>query len=120
LVNVNGSHGKTFQAAFQLGAPVINIIAPATNTVYLNRTNQTLLLSATADNPLPGNAMTTVWSQIDGPGIVTFGNSNALTTTANFSADGVYNLAFTVDNGSTNSAGLTVIVNSTIGTVTNG
>src|SRR6185503_18605865 len=72
------------------------------------------------DNPLPGNAMTTVWSQIDGPGIVTFGNSNALTTTANFSADGVYNLAFTVDNGSTNSAGLTVIVNSTIGTVTNG
>jgi len=120
LVNVNGSHGKTFQASFQLGAPVINIIAPATNAVYLNRTNQTLLLSATADNPLPGNAMTTVWSQIDGPGIVTFGNSNALTTTANFSADGVYNLAFTADNGSTNSAGLTVIVNSSIGAVTNG
>ncbi len=119
-VNVNSSHGRTFQASFQSGAPVVAIITPTTDTVYLGSANQTLLLSATASNTMPANVMTTVWSQIDGPGTVTFDNSNALTTTANFSADGIYNLAFTANNNATNSAGLTVIVNSSIGTVTNG
>jgi hyaluronate lyase len=119
-VNVNGSRGRTFQAAFQLGSPMVAIVVPTTNTVYLNSTNQTLLLAATANNPLPATTMTTVWSQADGPGTVTFGDPNALTTTANFSADGIYNLTFTANNGSTNSAGLMVVVNSSIGAVTNG
>jgi hypothetical protein len=110
LVNVNGSHGKTFQASFQLGVPIINLIAPTTNTVYLNSTNQTLLLSATASNPTPANAMTTVWSQTDGPGDVTFGDPNALITTANFSAGGTYGIAFTANNGLTTSTNLTVVV----------
>ena len=118
-VNVNGSHGKTFQASFDFGSPVVAIIAPATNTVYLNSTNQTLLLVATASNTMPANVMTTVWSQTGGPGTVTFGNSNALTTTANFSADGTYGITFTASNGATSSVGLTVVVNS-IGAVTNG
>ena len=106
--------GKTFQASFQLGAPIINLITPTTNTVYLNSTNQTLLLSATASNPLPGNSMTTVWSQTGGPGDVTFGDSNALITTANFSADGTYGITFVANNGLTASTGLTVIVNSSM------
>lgn len=122
-VNVNGSHGKSFQASFQLSslAPGAAIIVPATNNIYLNSTNQTLLLSATASNPVPTNAMTTIWSQTGGPGAVTFGNSNALTTTANFSANGAYGIAFTANNGETNSVSLTVVVNSFIGEmVTNG
>lgn len=118
-VNVNGSHGKTFQASFQLGAPVVAIVAPTTNTVFLNSTNQTLLLSATASNPVPANVMSIVWSQTGGPGTVTFGNSNALTTTANFNAVGTYGITFTANNGATNSVSLTVVVNS-IGAVTNG
>ena len=121
-VNVNGSHGKTFQAAFQFSSlvpPALAIIVPATNTVYLTSTNQTLLLSATASNTVPTNVMTTAWSQTAGTGAVTFGDSNALTTTANFSADGTYGIAFTASNGATNSASLTVVVNS-IGAVTNG
>ena len=120
-VNVNGSHGKTFQASFQLSAlaPVVALITPATNTVYLNSTNQTLLLSATASNAVPTNVMITAWSQTGGPGAVTFGNSNALTTTANFSTNGNYGITFTADNGVTNSVSLTVIVNSSIA-VTNG
>ena len=68
---------------------------------------------------MPANVMTTVWSQTGGSGTVTFGNSNALTTTANFSSDGTYNLAFMANNGATSSVGLTVVVNS-IGAVTNG
>jgi len=120
-VNVNGSHGKTFQASFQISslAPAVAIVVPATNIVYLNSTNQTLLLSATASNTVPANAMTTDWSQTSGPGLITFGDPNALTTTANFNANGTYNIAFTTNNGMTNSASLTVVVNS-IGAVTNG
>ena len=69
-VNVNGAHGKTFQASFLFSslAPAVAIVAPATNTVYLNSTNLTLLLSATASNPVPANAMTTVWNQTSGTG----------------------------------------------------
>lgn len=120
-VNVNGSHGKSFQASFQLGTPVVAIIVPTTNTVYLNSTNQTLLLTATASNTMPANVMTTSWSQTGGPGTVTFGTSNALTTTANFSANGTYSITFTANNGVTNSVSLTVVVNSFIsGGVTNG
>jgi hyaluronate lyase len=121
-VNVSGAHGKTFQAAFLFSslAPAVAIIAPATNTVYLSSTNLTLLLSATASNPVPANAMITVWSQTGGSGTVTFGNSNALTTTANFSADGTYGISFSASNGAVGSASLSVVVNSAFGAVTNG
>jgi hyaluronate lyase len=121
-VNVNGSHGKTYQASFQFSsfAPAVAIIVPATNTVYLSSTNQTLLLSATASNTVPTNVMTTIWSQTGGPGTVTFGNSNMLTTTANFSANGTYGITFTANNGVVANAGLSVVVNSPIGAVTNG
>ena len=101
-------------------APVVAITVPAANIVYLNSTNQTLLLTATASNTVPANAMTTAWSQTGGPGTVTFGNSNTLTTTANFSTNGTYGINFTASNGATNSASLTVVVNSSIGAVTNG
>jgi hyaluronate lyase len=120
-VNVSGSHGKSLQASLQISAiaPVVAITAPAANTVYLNSTNQTLLLSATASNTVPTNVMTTVWSQTGGSGAVTFGNSNALTTAANFSTNGAYVITFTANNGMTNSVSLTVVVNSSIA-VTNG
>ncbi len=36
------------------------------------------------------SGLTSTWSKVSGPGTVTFGNSNALTTTATFSADGLY------------------------------
>jgi hyaluronate lyase len=119
-VNVNGSHGRSFQASFQLGSPVVAIIAPATNIVYLSTTNQTLLLTATASNTLPANVMITLWSQTAGPGPVNFGNSNGLTTTANFIADGTYDITFTASNGKTSSVSLVIVVNSSIGAVTNG
>ncbi len=119
-INVSGSHGKTFQASFQLGTPAVAISVPATNTVYLSSTNQALLLVATASNTMPANVMTTTWTQTAGPGTVTFGNASALTTTANFNANGIYGITFTADNGVTNKASLTVVVNASVGAVTNG
>ncbi len=55
--------------------------------------------------------MTTSWVQISGPGTVTFGNSNALTTTATFSTNGVYVIAFQASKGAlVTSIPLTVVV----------
>jgi hypothetical protein len=48
--------------------------------------------------PLPAR-LTTTWSQLRGPGTVTFGNANALDTTASFSAPGRYVLRLTANDG---------------------
>jgi hypothetical protein len=93
-------------------APSAVILSPAAAIVYLNSTNDTLQLLATASdsqsNPPP---LITDWYQLNGPGAVTFGNSNALATTARFSAEGVYSLSFSANNGTVTNVGLTVVVN---------
>jgi beta-galactosidase len=93
--------------------PNASIINPALPTVYLNSTSVVLQLSATAidnqSNSPP--ALTTSWRQVSGPGTVTFGDTNALNTTANFSTNGVYSLTFQATKGATTtSAGLIVVV----------
>ena len=45
--------------------------------------------------PNPPGALTTTWSKVSGPGTVTFGNANAVDTTASFSAAGSYVLRLT-------------------------
>ena len=93
--------------------PNAAIINPATPTVYLNNTNVILQLSATATDNQSNSppALTTSWSRVSGPGTVTFGDTNALNTTANFSTNGVYSLAFQATKGATTtSAGLIVVV----------
>ena len=95
--------------------PAVAIVNPAVPTVYLANTNVVLSLSATATDYESSSApaMTTAWSQTGGPGTITFGNSAALTTTASFSANGVYNLQFQATKGAlTSGAGLTVVVGS--------
>jgi K319-like protein len=49
--------------------------------------------------PNPPGAVTTTWSQVSGPGTATFGNPNAVDTTATFSADGPYVLRLTATDG---------------------
>jgi len=98
---------------FPPSPPAVAIVNPATPTVFLNSTNVVLSLSATAidyeSNTPP--AMTTAWSQTGGPGMITFGNVTALTTTAGFSTNGVYSLQFQATKGTlSSSAGLTVVV----------
>ncbi len=44
-------------------------------------------------------SVTTAWSKQSGPGDVTFGDANAVDTTATFSIDGVYVLRLTADDG---------------------
>ncbi|MCG8606269.1 IPT/TIG domain-containing protein, partial [bacterium] len=47
---------------------------------------------------LPGNLSYT-WSKVSGPGNVNFGTPNALTTTASFSAGGMYELVLSANDG---------------------
>src|SRR5439155_209520 len=82
--------------------------------------NQTITLPASArlngtasDDGLPvGSTLTTTWSKVSGPGNVTFGNVNALTTTAGFSAAGTYVLRLTAsDSALSSTATITITVN---------
>ena len=70
--------------------------------------NQTIVLSGVAildatvtddGAPNPPGAVETTWTQVTGPGIVTFGDPSAVDTTASFSAVGNYVLRLTADDG---------------------
>jgi RHS repeat-associated protein len=85
-----------------------------------------LTATATNDDALPPNAvLTQSWSQVSGPGTVTFADASALSTTASFSLSGVYvvqfqasdtllsaatNLTITVDQAPVVSAGADQVV----------
>jgi hypothetical protein len=61
--------------------------------------------------PDPLSTVTTTWSKVTGPGIVTFGDVSVLNTTASFSTDGVYVLRLTAsDDVLQNSDDVTVTV----------
>lgn len=51
------------------------------------------------DDGLPSGSLTTTWNVFSGPGSVTFGNANAVDTTAVFSAPGTYILRLTANDG---------------------
>ena len=49
--------------------------------------------------PDPPGAVTTEWSMVSGPGLVTFGDATSIDTTASFSVDGADVLRLTADDG---------------------
>ena len=57
------------------------------------------LSGSVTDDGLSGSAVTTLWTQASGPGVVVFANPAALTTTVNFSATGTYVLTLTASDG---------------------
>src|SRR5437867_8435700 len=58
------------------------------------------LTGAAIDDGLPiPPVLTTTWSQVSGPGTVSFSNANALISTATFSASGPYVLRLTASDG---------------------
>jgi hypothetical protein len=79
-------------------------VAPVVNA----GTNQTIIWPALANlagtvsddgKPNPPAAVAVSWSQVSGSGTVAFGNSNALATTASFSAPGAYVLQLAANDG---------------------
>lgn len=76
------------------------------------------LSGSVTDDGLPAPpSLTTTWSKLSGPGTVTFGNATALSTTANFSAPGIYVLRLTGSDGALSASDDFIItVNATGGT----
>src|SRR5688572_143512 len=83
--------------------------------------NQTITLPAVANltgtvsddgSPNPPGTTTHSWSKVSGTGTVTFGNANALATSATFSDPGTYVLRLTANDGAlSTSADVTIVVN---------
>jgi len=85
-------------------APVVNAgpnqtITLPTNTVTLNGT--------ATDDGLPTNTLTISWSQVSGPGTVTFSNPNTAITQATFPGVGTYVLQLTANDSQLNSSATT-------------
>jgi hypothetical protein len=82
--------------------------------------NQTITLPASANlngTTISSTTLTTTWSEVRGPGTVTFGNVNAQSTTASFSAAGTYVLQLSASDGVlTSTSSVTITVNPPAGT----
>src|SRR5437879_4429297 len=78
-------------------APVVN--AGADQVITLPRRGQLAGAAIDDGQRKPPGALTTMWSQVSGPGTVSFSNASALNSTATFSASGAYVLRLTVSDG---------------------
>lgn len=78
--------------------PSVFISSPAGKSTLIAANNGLMLQAVSADDGLPA-PLTHAWSQLFGPGTVTFGNPAAAATSARFSAPGVYGLRITVNDG---------------------
>lgn len=78
-------------------APVVN---PGPGG-FITGTNAISIIATVTDDgdPNPPGATTYQWSQVSGPGTVTFSNSSAVDTVATFSIPGTYLLRLTADDG---------------------
>ncbi|MFZ4789728.1 MAG: PKD domain-containing protein [Candidatus Competibacteraceae bacterium] len=101
----------TAQAGGSNQAPQVNAGTPQTITLPVN---QVMLSGTVTDDGLPNppGAVTVAWTMVSGAGTVTFGTASAKTTTATFSAAGVYVLRLTAsDSALTTSADVSITVN---------
>ena len=108
--------GKIFEFTAPSAGPPVN------NAPFVNAgPDQTISQPANANLdgtvsddglPNPPGAVTTTWSKVSGPGTVTFGNPNAVDTTASFSVAGTYVLRLLADDSAlTSNDTVTITVN---------
>lgn len=82
-------------------APIVNAGLDQTITFP----NAAILDATVTDDGLPSPpTLTTTWSQVSGPGAVSFGTATAVDTTVAFSAPGVYTLRLTASDGALSSS----------------
>jgi len=95
--------GTTNQAPLVNAGPDQTIVLPASASLDGSVTDD--------GRPNPPGAVTTTWEKVSGFGTVTFGNPNAVDTTASFSVDGTYVLRLTASDGQATAADdITVLV----------
>jgi hypothetical protein len=81
-------------------APIVDA-GPDTSTVL----TAAVTLDGLVDDdglPISPGTVTSTWSKVGGPGVVTFGDANAVDTTAIFSTDGTYDLRLSASDGDLN------------------
>ena len=86
---LGGGGGPTNQAPFVSAGP--DLVADISTAASLDGT--------VSDDGLPGGSVTQSWSRVSGPGTVSFGNANAVDTSATFSSVGTYVLRLTANDG---------------------
>ncbi|MDH4119360.1 MAG: hypothetical protein OEW30_18410, partial [Acidimicrobiia bacterium] len=92
----NENDGVMYEVSFEVNSPPA-VDAGPDQTASLG---QTVALDGTViDDGLPAGTLTTSWSVVSGPGNVSFGDSGAVDTTADFDASGLYVLRLTADDG---------------------
>lgn len=85
--------GRTIKVASNINqAPVVN--AGVDQSIILP--SNINLLATASDDGKPANTLSYGWTKVSGPGVVSFSASNALASSASFSAAGVYVLRMTV------------------------
>ncbi len=115
--NTNPAGNITLQAATLVITPAPTNQAPSANAgadQTITLPNSAALSGTASDDSLPNPpaTLTTTWSKVSGPGNVTFGNPNALATTAGFTLAGVYVLRLTANDSALQTTDdLTVTVN---------
>ncbi len=98
---------KSYLFVFQMTTATINH-TPQVNAgadQWITNPVNTANLDGTASDdglPNPPGALTTQWTQKSGPGMVVFGDANAVDTTATFSVYGTYELTLTANDGELN------------------
>ena len=78
--------------------PTVFISSPAAQGVVIAQTNGVLFEAAATDDGSP-QPVSYAWSQISGPGVITFLASNSATCPATFSSTGVHLVRVTVSDG---------------------
>ena len=106
---VGGTPGTGVTPEPENAAPSVSASGPASITLG----DVALIGAVVSDDGLPdGSTVTIQWSEVDGPGDVTFANPAAANTTASFSAPGTYALRLTASDGALSTAAdLTIAVN---------
>ena len=113
--NPNENDGAIYEVSIPGSGPVNQAPVVNAGADQLVTLPSTAALSGSASDdglPAPPATLTTTWSQLSGPGTVTFQNASALSTTASFSAGGVYVLRLTASDSvtaSTDDVEITVI-----------
>jgi len=103
-INGNATNAPTWVAGFPIPssnrAPTVNAGPDQTITLPASAS----LNGSATDDGLPNATLTTLWSQVSGPGTVAFANPNSASTMASFSDPGSYVLRLTADDGELSSS----------------
>ena len=103
MIRSDGVIRDSFTIIHQIGVNTPPTVSAGADKSVTLPASVSLAGTATDDGVPSGSILTTTWSQLSGPGTVTFANASAKVTTATFSVDGTYELRLTASDGALSS-----------------